>query len=122
MFREACCGTHVHKTGVLQHFCVLSYSSKGASNFTIKAVVGSHAVTAKSAGENIQHKILSLEQELIDGKITYELFKSISEGIETEINNSYKNLLIPYLIKEECLVKLKNLEKNIWIQAKEREM
>ncbi|CAD1469392.1 unnamed protein product, partial [Heterotrigona itama] len=100
--KEACSGTHVLKTGELEYFCFLNYFSKAATNFTLKATVGSLARSAKFAGENVQYKILDLENKLKNEKITQETLKAISKEIENEIKND-NNIPIPYLIKEECL-------------------
>ena len=110
--REACSGTHVLKTGELEYFCFLNYFSKAGTNFTLKAAVGSFARSAKLAGENVQYKILDLENKLKNEKITQETLKAISKGIENEIKND-NNTPIPYLVKEECLLKLKYLNKII---------
>lgn len=110
--KEACSGTHVLKTGELEYFCFLNYFSKAATNFTLKATVGSLARSAKLAGENVQYKILDLENKLKNEKITQETLKAISKGIENEIKND-NNTPISYLIKEECLAKLKYLNKII---------
>ncbi|KAK9309871.1 hypothetical protein QLX08_000669 [Tetragonisca angustula] len=110
--KEACSGTHVLKTGELEYFCFLNYFSKAGTNFTLKAAVGSFARSAKLAGENVQYKILDLENKLKNEKITQETLKAISKGIENEIKND-NNTPIPYLVKEECLLKLKYLNKII---------
>ncbi|KAG6801622.1 alanine--tRNA ligase, mitochondrial [Apis mellifera caucasica] len=115
--KETCCGTHILKTAELEYFCFLNYSSKGASNFILKAIVGSLAKTAKMAGKNMQYKILDLENKLKNGKITCETFKTISKEMENELKNV--NTLIPYFIKEECLTKLKDLNKITRIQKKQ---
>lgn len=70
------------------------------------------------AGKNMQYKVLDLENKLKNGKITYETFKTISKEIENELKNVI-DIPIPYLIKEECLTKLKDLNKIIHIQKKE---
>ncbi|PBC27582.1 Alanyl-tRNA synthetase, cytoplasmic [Apis cerana cerana] len=114
--KETCCGTHILKTAELEYFCFLNYSSKGASNFILKAIVGSLAKTAKMAGKNMQYKILDLENKLKNRKITCETFKTISKEIENELKN--EDILIPYFIKEECLTKLNDLNKIIHIQKK----
>ncbi|XP_076243209.1 alanine--tRNA ligase, mitochondrial isoform X2 [Calliopsis andreniformis] len=120
--KEACCGTHVDKTGILQHFCFLSYSSKGIANFTVKAVTGLLAISAKLKGENLQHKILNLENKLKTGQVTHDAFKSMKRKIESEINGAYKELTIPYVIKEECLLKLRNLDKATETKAEKTEI
>ncbi|OAD57518.1 Alanine--tRNA ligase, mitochondrial [Eufriesea mexicana] len=115
---EACCGTHVLKTGELGYFCFLNYSSKGAANINITATVGSLAISAKLAGKNIQDKILDLENKLKTGDDIHKIFKTISKTIESEIKNTTE-IPIPYLIKEECLMKLKDLNEIVQMQIKE---
>lgn len=123
MFREACCGTHVFQTGILEHFYFQSYYSKGAANFNVKAVVGPAAIAAKLIAEKVQSRIFYLEQKLKTEEITYETFKSISKEIEHEINNNKNDeeVSIPYLIKEDCLMKLKDLNDLAKMRAKEME-
>ncbi|KZC13771.1 Alanine--tRNA ligase, mitochondrial [Dufourea novaeangliae] len=119
--KEACCGTHVHRTGVLEHFCFLSYSSKGAANFTVNGAVGSFAKSAKIAGENIQRKILNLDHKLTNDQIGYEAFELIYKEIKNELKDNTKKTPIPYIVREECLKQLEDLNKNTWIQTKEAE-
>ncbi|KAH0547401.1 alanine--tRNA ligase, mitochondrial [Cotesia glomerata] len=46
--REACCGTHVHNTGVLKNFCITEVHPKSSSEYLIKAVAGPKAKDAKT--------------------------------------------------------------------------
>ncbi|CAG5092086.1 Similar to AlaRS-m: Alanine--tRNA ligase [Cotesia congregata] len=46
--REACCGTHVHNTGVLKNFCITEVYPKSSSEYLLKAVTGPKAKDAKS--------------------------------------------------------------------------
>lgn len=117
MFREACCGTHVHNTGVLQHFCFLTYTSKGATKRTVKAVVGEKALRTKQAGEQMWKRIMKLEAT--SEKITYELFNAEINQIKQEVSD--ENISLPYLIKEKCLTHLEKLSKTIWLREKESE-
>ncbi|XP_076291241.1 alanine--tRNA ligase, mitochondrial isoform X1 [Lasioglossum baleicum] len=119
--KEACCGTHVHRTGILEHFCLLNYHSKGSANFTVKGAAGQLAESAKTAGKNIQQKVLNLRDKLNHGKLEYETFKSISEEIKNEINDVKEEMLIPYLVKMECLKQIEDLNNDAWVQAKEVE-
>lgn len=119
-FRETCCGTHVHNTSVLQHFCFLTYTSKGATKRTVKAVVGQEALRMKQAGERISRRIAELEEALKSNKFTYEQFQEEINRIKQEINDPNIETL-PYLIKEKCLTSLENLNKTIWLQEKENE-
>nr|XP_012216572.1 PREDICTED: alanine--tRNA ligase, mitochondrial [Linepithema humile] len=115
--KEACCGTHVHNTGVLQYFCFLAYTSKGATKRTVKAVVGDRALRMKEAGERIWKRIVELEAT--SDKFTYELFNAEINRIKQEIND--ENILLPYLIKEKCLTHLEKLSKTVWLREKENE-
>lgn len=119
-FRETCCGTHVHNTNVLQHFCFLTYTSKGATKRTVKAIVGQEALRMKQAGERICQKIAELEETLKSNKFTYEQFQEEINRTKQEINDPNIQIL-PYLIKEKCLAHLENLSKAIWLQEKENE-
>ncbi|XP_070166786.1 alanine--tRNA ligase, mitochondrial [Polyergus mexicanus] len=119
--KETCCGTHVHNTSVLQHFCFLTYTSKGATKRTVKAVVGREALRMKQAGEKICQRIAELEETLKCGKFTYEQFKEEISRIKQEINDSNIQISYSYLIKEKCLIHLENLSKAIWLQEKEIE-
>ncbi|KAL0130415.1 hypothetical protein PUN28_002237 [Cardiocondyla obscurior] len=117
--KETCCGTHVHNTKVLQHFCFLTYTSKGATKRTVKAVVGERALDIKRAGEKMYQRIIELEKALQNGKFTYELFNTELNRLKQEINDQHVQL--PYLIKEKCLTHLENLKKTIWLREKEME-
>ncbi|XP_018307520.1 alanine--tRNA ligase, mitochondrial [Mycetomoellerius zeteki] len=119
--KETCCGTHVHNTGVLQHFCFLTYTSKGAMKRTVKAVVGPGALSMKQAGENLCQRIAELEDVLRSGKFIYELFNTELNQIKQEINNQDVQVPLPYLVKEKCLTQLENLSKTAWLREKEIE-
>nr|XP_033324410.1 alanine--tRNA ligase, mitochondrial [Megalopta genalis] len=117
--KEACCGTHIHKTGMLEHFCFLNYHSKGVANFTVKGAVGKFARSVRMTGENMQQQILNLKNKVKYEKFEYETFQSMSKKIINEINDL--NEEVPYLIKIECLKQIEDLNKDVWIQAKEAE-
>lgn len=119
--KETCCGTHVHNTGVLQHFCFLTYTSKGATKRTIKAVVGPEALRSKQAGERICQRLAEIEDALLTDKFTYELFNAEINQIKQEINDQHTQVPLPYLIKQRCLTHLENLSKTMWLRQKEIE-
>lgn len=121
IYRETCCGTHVHNTSVLQHFCFLTYTSKGATKHTVKAVVGREALRMKQADEKICRRIADLEEALKSGKFINEQFKEEISRIKQEINDSNIQISYSYLIKEKCMTRLENLSKAIWLQEKEIE-
>ncbi|XP_011639548.1 alanine--tRNA ligase, mitochondrial [Pogonomyrmex barbatus] len=119
--KETCCGTHVHNTSVLQHFCFLTYTSKGATKRTVKAIVGPQALRMKQAGEKICQRITELEDSLQSDTFTYDLLNAEINRIKQEINNQNIQIQLPYLIKEKCLTHLENLSKTVWLRAKEIE-
>ncbi|XP_014470632.1 PREDICTED: alanine--tRNA ligase, mitochondrial isoform X1 [Dinoponera quadriceps] len=119
--KEACCGTHVHNTGVLQHFYFLTHTSKGATNCTVKAVVGPRTLRMKQAIEKIQHKITELENTLQSTELTYEAFNAKINRIKEKINDRTEQISLSYLFKMDCLTHLKNLSVKKWLQEKEIE-
>ncbi|XP_011878135.1 PREDICTED: alanine--tRNA ligase, mitochondrial [Vollenhovia emeryi] len=119
--KETCCGTHVHNTGVLQHFCFLSYASKGATKRIVKAVVGPGALRMKQAGERMCQRIAELEDTSQSGEFAYETFNVETNRIKQEINDQHVQVPLPYLVKEKCLTYLENLNKIVWLREKESE-
>ncbi|XP_077269962.1 alanine--tRNA ligase, mitochondrial [Temnothorax americanus] len=119
--KEPCCGTHVHNTGVLQHFCFSTYTSKGVTKRTVKAVVGPGALHMRQAGERMSQRIAELKNVLRSGKLTYEILNAEINRIKQEINDQHVQVPLPYLIKEKCLTHLENLSKTIWLREKEIE-
>ncbi|XP_032679320.1 alanine--tRNA ligase, mitochondrial isoform X2 [Odontomachus brunneus] len=117
--KEACCGTHVHNVGVLQYFYFLTYTSKGATNCTVKAVVGAKALHMKRASEKIRHKITELENTLQSDEFTYKTFETKVNRLKQEMDDQIEQ--VPYLFKIECLAHLKNLCKTKWLREKENE-
>lgn len=105
----------------MQHFCFLTYTSKGATKRTVKAVVGREALRMKQAGERMCQRIAELEETLKNGKFIYEQFKEEINRIKQEINDPNIQISLSYLIKEKCLTHLENLSKVIWLQQKEIE-
>nr|XP_012137632.1 PREDICTED: alanine--tRNA ligase, mitochondrial isoform X3 [Megachile rotundata] len=116
---EACCGTHVSKTGMLEYFCFLKYFTRGTCNFNLEAAVGQPAISAKLIGENIQSEVSDLEHELKTGQVSYAIFKLKSKQIENKLTAEAEP--IPFLVKEDCLMKLKHLNDLAWTQEKEIE-
>nr|XP_012137630.1 PREDICTED: alanine--tRNA ligase, mitochondrial isoform X1 [Megachile rotundata] len=117
--KEACCGTHVSKTGMLEYFCFLKYFTRGTCNFNLEAAVGQPAISAKLIGENIQSEVSDLEHELKTGQVSYAIFKLKSKQIENKLTAEAEP--IPFLVKEDCLMKLKHLNDLAWTQEKEIE-
>ncbi|XP_076754355.1 alanine--tRNA ligase, mitochondrial [Xylocopa sonorina] len=114
--KEACYGTHVSRTGELEYFCLTNYSNSPLY-FTLEAVVGPLATSAKLVGENIQLQVSHLEDKLKSEKITYEMCQSINNEIKELVNKSSK-ISVPFLVKGECLLKLSNLKQRVQKQIK----
>ncbi|RLU15066.1 hypothetical protein DMN91_012953 [Ooceraea biroi] len=119
--KESCCGTHVHNTGVLQHFCFLTYTSKGATRQTVKAAVGQKALRMRQAGEKIWRNIVELEEKIQSGTFTYQLDAEINRMKRVLDDENPQASLLPYLIKEKCLTRLESLSKAAWLREKEIE-
>lgn len=120
--RETCCGTHVHNTSMLQYFCFLTYTSKGATKRTIKAVVGEEALQMRRAGEKIWHDIAKLEEKLQSGALTYQVLNAEINHMKEEIGEKNPQAQsVPYLIREKCLTRLESLSKAAWLREKEME-
>ncbi|XP_047349283.1 alanine--tRNA ligase, mitochondrial isoform X1 [Vespa velutina] len=109
--KELCCGTHVRRTGFLEQFCILNYSSKGALNYTIHAITGPLAKAAESAGKNLLEKIEKLEncvntKNIENNELNLQI-KEIQQKLQ--IDTKTADIPLPYLIREECNTKLQNL-------------
>ncbi|XP_066595577.1 alanine--tRNA ligase, mitochondrial [Prorops nasuta] len=108
--REACCGTHVHKTGFLENFCILSVTSKGASLCGIKALAGSEAVKANKESEAILSQILNMKTFAHAVKNCNEISYLCSKI--DDIGKSVKNKeLLPYLKRETIILEIEKLKK-----------
>ncbi|XP_012275682.1 alanine--tRNA ligase, mitochondrial isoform X2 [Orussus abietinus] len=114
--KEACCGTHVHNTGVLQYFCILDSKSKGTGRRAIKAVAGPFARLARLAGDNVKAKVDGLEKEFEAGNIQHNVMQARIHDLKRQIaslNSTMDNVIIPYSVKQECLNHLYNLQKSL---------
>ncbi|XP_043276109.1 alanine--tRNA ligase, mitochondrial isoform X2 [Venturia canescens] len=109
--KEACCGTHVHKTGVLEHFCVLSMKSQGTTSRTIKAVAGPLARLARLAGENAKQEVVEIEEALQKGHMQPNIVAQRIDETKRRFKNRSENKLMSYLATEECIEKLNDLLK-----------
>ncbi|XP_078046501.1 alanine--tRNA ligase, mitochondrial isoform X2 [Augochlora pura] len=107
--KEACCGTHIHKTGMLEHFCFVNYHSKGVTSLTVEGAVGTLARSISMTGEKIQQKVMNLKNKLKCEKLEYKTFQSIRKHIVKEIDDLNEEL--PYVIKIECLKEIEDLDK-----------
>lgn len=66
IFREPCCGTHVHNTGDIEDFCIINSKSLGRSTTAIHAVTGSNASMARKNGQQLVEDIEKLHKHIKD--------------------------------------------------------
>ncbi|XP_033228068.1 alanine--tRNA ligase, mitochondrial [Belonocnema kinseyi] len=116
--KEACCGTHVHRTGSLGHFCILYLKSQGAVSVDIHAAAGPVMRLAKIAGKNLKNRVERLEEEF-KAKLT------LCDELDSEIHDIQRNLmekgdkiLISYVDYRECQSRLSNLARAILLHRR----
>ncbi|KAL7297401.1 hypothetical protein TKK_0009782 [Trichogramma kaykai] len=116
--KEACCGTHLHKTGTLEDFCILNLKSQGASSIYLKALTGPAATLAKLSGENLKDRIFKYESILKSNKVDLKdlELKILSE--RQKLLDKNKRVKLPYVIVQQSLMQLENLLKIIKSEAK----
>ncbi|KAK2585147.1 hypothetical protein KPH14_008653 [Odynerus spinipes] len=121
--KELCCGTHVKSTGFLEHFCVLDYFSKGILNRTIYAITGPLAKAAESTGKNLLEQIVDLENCVRAGTLTNDELDLQAKEIQKKLyqDRQTADVPLPYLIKQECDMRFRNLMKVITKQEKATE-
>ncbi|XP_012266707.2 alanine--tRNA ligase, mitochondrial [Athalia rosae] len=108
---EACCGTHVRSTGVLEHLCIVKLKSEGTGCRSIKAVAGPLARLTRQAGENLRQKIIQLEIDLKFEQGQFNILDTRVQGIKRQLMDNTDRILLPYSIKHECLARLQTLTK-----------
>ncbi|CAB0031669.1 unnamed protein product [Trichogramma brassicae] len=116
--KEACCGTHLHKTGTLEDFCIVNLKSQGASSIYLKALTGPAATLAKLSGENLKDRIFKYENILKSNKVDLKdlELKILSE--RQKLLDKNKRVKLPYVIVQQSLIQLENLLKIIKSEAK----
>lgn len=126
---EACCGTHLRSTGALEHFCILKVKSEGTGSRSIKAVAGPLARLTRQAGENLKQRIAQLEEDLSSGNAQFNLLDKRVQEIKHQLIDKTDRILLPYLVKHECLSRLETLartsrsqERSVMKQSIETEM
>ncbi|XP_016840617.1 alanine--tRNA ligase, mitochondrial [Nasonia vitripennis] len=117
--KEACCGTHVHKTGDLEHFCITSLKSLGSVSMSLKAITGPAARLARLAGDNLKDRILNIENDLKAGNATLKELEFRVNSEKQELLDKKKRTRFPYIVVQESLEKLELLSKNIRIRDRE---
>jgi alanyl-tRNA synthetase len=115
-YREACCGTHVHKTGVIEHFCIINMKCRGSLSVSLKAVTGSLAQLTRLAGDNLKDRISKLETNFKTGNVALKELEYKIHGEKCELLDKKKRF--PYVTVQESLEKLEILLKNIKIQER----
>ncbi|XP_023245739.1 alanine--tRNA ligase, mitochondrial isoform X2 [Copidosoma floridanum] len=118
--KEACCGTHIHKTSVLEHFCITSMKSQGYNGVSFKAVVGPVAHLTRLAGDNLRERITNIENEFTAEQTSLGELESKVIMEKRDLNNKRKRIQYPYIVTQESLERLETLSKNIRIKEKKR--
>ncbi|XP_015593600.1 alanine--tRNA ligase, mitochondrial [Cephus cinctus] len=116
--KEACCGTHVHKTGMIEHFCITSVKAEGSSSRTIKAAVGPLARLARLAAENVREKVSQLEKEYQKSATKSNILNAKIFDMNNRLKGKGDKILVPYLTVQECLARLNNLSQAIKLQRR----
>ncbi|KAG7202205.1 hypothetical protein KM043_015879 [Ampulex compressa] len=120
--REACCGTHVHNTSILEHFCFVKYLCKSANKLYFKALTGPLAVSAKYSGEEAIREVQKLEKKVNLEQLNYEeIISQINKLKRRLIDENMDHNLLPYTIQQQSLEKLTQLGKSAWDKAKDYE-
>ncbi|KAJ8673583.1 hypothetical protein QAD02_004845 [Eretmocerus hayati] len=118
--KEACCGTHVHKTGVLEQFCITSVKSQGSASMTFKAVTGPAARSIRFAGAYLREKITKLESDFEMGVGTLKELESRILDDKRDLADKEKRLRFPYAVVQESLERMENLHKSIKLKGRDR--
>lgn len=112
-FREACCGTHAHRTGVLEHFCITYLKSQGNVSVNLKAVAGSTALSTRSAGDNLRKRISNLKLGFKSNSISLNELMTRVANEKRILMDKNKRTKYPYVVVQECWDQLESLSKNI---------
>jgi len=99
---EFCGGTHLHKTGHMECFTILSEEAISKGIRRIVAVTGPEATKAYNRGEELKKDVMKLDSTNVN------LSKAIIDT-QDKINKS----IIPYWVKEELRSVLSGLKKGI---------
>ncbi|KAK0172011.1 hypothetical protein PV328_005388 [Microctonus aethiopoides] len=97
--KEACCGTHVHNTGVLEQFSIVEVKSQGLSSKTIVAVTNKHAINeiSKKTANNVINNGIS-QVCAGDVKDINERKKIVLNFLTSEIDNVINSTVEPYIV------------------------
>lgn len=107
---EFCGGTHLHKTGHMERFAILSEEAIAKGIRRIVALTGPEATKAYNKAEELKKYVTKL-----DPKDPY-LSKALTDA-QDKINKS----IIPYWVKEELRSILSNLKKGIADEERKRQ-
>lgn len=107
---EFCGGTHLHKTGHMERFAILSEEAIAKGIRRIVALTGPEATKAYNKAEELKKYVTKL-----DPKDPY-LSKALTDA-QDKINKS----IIPYWVKEELRSVLSNLKKGIADEERKRQ-
>ncbi|XP_050536345.1 alanine--tRNA ligase, cytoplasmic-like [Daktulosphaira vitifoliae] len=107
---EFCGGTHLHKTGHMERFVIITEEAIAKGIRRIVALTGSEATKAFNRGEELKKQIMKLSSK------DSNLSKSI-----TEAQDKLSKSVIPYWLKEELRHVLSTLKKGIADEERKRQ-
>ncbi|XP_043471771.1 alanine--tRNA ligase, mitochondrial-like, partial [Leptopilina heterotoma] len=111
--KEACCGTHVHRTSILDHFCILYLKSQGKISVTIEAATGPFTRYIRLSGEQLRDKVLGLEEALSDKNANLDVIADTINNLNQNLSLRKDKRLISFVVYRECQDKLSELSKKM---------
>lgn len=121
-FREACHGTHVHKTGILDDFCIVNLRVRPSRRVTVETVIGSLAKLAKQAGQEWRAKVHNLEKDYRKGNVQANLIEARVKELRGKLMDRNDRSRMPAYVRSECLEKLGGMQNELWRRKKEISM
>ncbi|XP_008557857.1 alanine--tRNA ligase, mitochondrial [Microplitis demolitor] len=99
--KEACCGTHVHNTGVLENFSIIDVTPKSSSQYIIKAVTKSDAKKSNNNNKNSNETTPIKINYLDNVKSSDDKKKIVAAFMKSEIEKALENKSGPFIV--HCL-------------------
>lgn len=115
---EPCCGTHLHNTGHVQGFVVISLKSPSSGVRSVKCVVGPESIEIRERGISFINEMSELQDEfekLFDhGSKTEAVVDELSKKVEKlEKKLEDKKYRIPFTVRLQLTPLVTDLSRNI---------
>lgn len=112
--KELCCGTHAINTSDLIDYCIINVKPTGRNSYVFTAVTGDKAAEAHSNGAEILNDILKITSEMETTKNKLENYENRIHRFKSIIcQKSEHEVLIPYVIRLECIELLDYLNQQL---------